>query len=144
MKKMIVFCILAALLLSGKQPVPSAAYYSSINLGPVLIYQQWKNLDTAYFTDIRNGVVTLSGDTWTPAYTGLINVSGTCNLKRAPGIWALNLIVSGQPYQLINTDKLFESFSVAVPSGPMQIAAYQENTAAANAIKCTILFEAVK
>lgn len=145
MKKLITISLLAILLLSFQVANTSPAYYSSPDLGPALRYQTWTYIDTSFFSDIRNGVVTLSGNSFTPqGWTGLINVSGTCTTKRPPGYIALVLQAGSKFYVLVESGNTTNSFAIAVDANVTHLSVYQSDPSAANPIKCTVLFEAAQ
>lgn len=143
--KRILFVFLAlALLLSpaDARATSDPAYYSATIFDKPLIQGEWTYLNASAFDIIQNGVVTLNGDVFQPTYTGLIEVSGTCMLKREPGEWLMTLWAGGVYYRLIETDRMSASFTVTVPSSNITIWTVQHNPQAANSIRCTLLFRA--
>jgi hypothetical protein len=145
MKRLIIL-LLAAVLLSAQTPSAQPAYYAinSFKPGATLAYKTWTPLTASYFTDIRDGVVTLSGSEFLPtAGVSLIQISGTCMLKRNPGLWVMAVTVNGEPYYVIDTDGTIETINITVPAGTIIVSAYQEAVGGTNAIKCQLLFDAV-
>lgn len=148
MKKTLIALLLLALLLSPTDARANSnpAYYSATEFNAALVYGEWTYLNASTFNVIQNGVVTLSGNAFLPQTTGLVEVSGTCMLKRAPGNWLMTLWSGGTYYRLIDTDREAASFTVTIPvtpSTPITIWTAQYNQEAANGIRCTLLFKAV-
>lgn len=148
MKKLLFVLLMLTLLFSPVDAgaTSNPAYYNATEFNAALVYGEWTYLTASTFTAIQNGVVTLSGNAFVPTYTGLVEVSGTCMLKRAPGNWLMTLWSSGAYYRLIDTDREAASFTVTIPvtpSTPITIWTAQYNTEAANGIRCTLLFKAV-
>jgi hypothetical protein len=144
MRKTILLVIVAAVLLTAQpaRATTAPAYYASTDYQGALLYRQWTRLDLAYFTDVRDGGIKLVGDTFRPKYEGLISVSGTCQLERAPVHWYMTLWVYDEPYSVIDTTGQAASFAVTVPAANMALLGYQSNPEP-NGIKCALLFEPV-
>ena len=145
MRKLIVFITLVVIAMSAAPAGATSdpAYFAAYSNHGTLPYKTWKALDASYFETIQNGVVELNGATFSPTITGLINISGICQLKNPPGLWVMAITVNGSAYYVISANDPIETIDITLPAGDMVISSYQEYTGGANAIKCALLFDAV-
>jgi hypothetical protein len=145
MKQFVLLSLVLVLLFSASpaQATTDPAYYAAFSDHGTLPVRTWKAIDASYFEVIQNGVVELNGATFVPTISGLIHISGTCQLKNPPGVWLMAIDVDGSTHYVIDSRDTVETIDITLPAGNIFIASYQEYAGGANAIKCALLFEAI-
>ena len=125
--------------MAAKPQANKASYYNN----PTVFSNPMPQGERAYvysemFADRQEGFVTLSGDIFTPSWTGLMKVSGFCRVKYPPERLQITI---GNLY-VADTDASVISFTATMPAQPVQISLRQY--AEFNFMMCNLLFEAVK
>jgi len=140
------FVLLATtLILSGAKKTPSipSVYNNQNYFNMVLFADQPIYLDETMFPEKREGIVTLTGDTFVPLWNGgFVEVNGTCTMKYRPNQFYVIILVDDIPFVVVENNDLSGTFSVTVPVGQIKIWVRQDKTS--NSMRCNIKFEGVR
>ena len=137
--KYLLICLAVVLLIAAKPQDVQPSWYSNPAPFSEPMPQDGKAFVNEFMVQSRQeGFVTLSGDTFTPAWTGLMKVSGFCRVKYP--VDSLSVFVGG--YYVARSTNEFVTFTAAIPAEPVKIGVVQN--VAGNYMQCNLLFEAVK
>jgi len=147
-----VFWILALVILS-------MAFGSSVEAAPPSTFSRYHNpylsvnlvkgvpvyLGETRWTEKIENVVVLKGETYQPVGRAeWIHLHGGCQFKRNPEEALVQLEGDGISYHLYNGDDTAFAVDATYPAAPMKISVVQNSSVAANSLRCSLTFEAVK
>ena len=141
----VVLTIMVFALLAAKPQKKGPSWYDNRTFTNAKILEgEWLYMDEDMFSDKREGFVRLNGDVFSPTWTGLVKVSGACNLKLDAALFIILLETDKKSYRLVTGDDIAGSFSTTIPAEPMKIQVFQNSTHGANGLRCNLLFQAVE
>ena len=143
MKYLLIGLAVIVLIAAKPQQAQASLYNSPTIFSDTMPQNERAFVNENMFKEKREGFVTLSGDTFTPNWTGLMKVSGYCRVKYPTDRLSVSIVlVSGGSMYAAQSDESLVTFTAALPAQPVRIAVSQGNEF--NFMGCNLIFESVK